>query len=216
MMWAEESVILDEYEVVRELGSGGMATAYLVRHVDRGQLLAVKVPHLHLVESAEDRMNFASEVQTWIGLPQHPHIVECFFVREVDGLPVVFAEYVPSGTLAGWTERGRIHGLAHVLDLGIQLAEAMNVAHGSGVLHRDLKPANCLMDNSGILKVGDFGVAAARAKSVERRDPVVGSGTPQRETAPARPPTARPNNTMGDPKIGARTSGPTASPCSKF
>jgi len=183
-MWAEGAIILDEYEVVRELGSGGMATAYLVRHIDRGKLLAVKVPYRHLVESAEDRMIFANEVQMWIGLPQHPHIVQCYFVREVEGTPVVFAEYVPSGTLASWTTRGRIHGLPHVLDLGIQLAEAMGVAQRLGVVHRDLKPANCLMDDAGLLKVGDFGVASARAKTAERREkPTSSSAQPRRLTA---------------------------------
>lgn len=186
-MLAEGTVILDEYEVVRELGSGGMATAYLVRHVDRGRLLAMKVPYRHLVESAEDRMIFANEVQMWIRLPQHPHIVQCYFVREVDGVPAVFAEYVPSGTLASWTTRGRIHGVAHVLDLGIQLAEAMSVAQQLGVVHRDLKPANCLMDASGLLKVGDFGVASVRAKTAKIHRELVSSTAEQRRLSAGTP-----------------------------
>jgi serine/threonine protein kinase/tetratricopeptide (TPR) repeat protein len=169
LMWASGQVILNEYTIVRELGSGGMATVYLARQVDRGGLLAIKVPHRHMISAPEERITFANEVQLWVSLPPHPHIVQCHFIREVDDIPVVFAEYVPSGTLESWAQRGRIRGPAHALDLGIQLAEALSVAQQMGLVHRDLKPANCLMDASGLLKVSDFGLAAAQAKVIQRR-----------------------------------------------
>jgi serine/threonine protein kinase len=168
-MWADGRTILDQYRVERELGSGGMATAYLVRQIDSGYALAAKVPHRHLVRTPQARANFANEVQVWISLPSHPHLVQCHFIREVDQVPVVFAEYVPNGTLKSWiSPRDRIAGVSHALDLGIQLAEAMSVAQEMGVVHCDLKPANCLMDNSGLLKVGDFGLATAESKSIEK------------------------------------------------
>ena len=168
-MWNNGRTILDQYQVVRELGMGGMATAYLVRQIDSGCLLAAKVPHPYMVQSTLDRMSLANEVQFWIAMPSHPHLVQCHFIREVDGIPVVFAEYVPGGTLESWLNRGRIHGVQHVLDLCIQLAEAMGLAQQLGVVHRDLKPANCFMDNSGLLKVGDFGLAAAQSKSLKQQ-----------------------------------------------
>lgn len=168
-MWQPGQTILDEYEVVKALGSGGMATVYLVREVERGSQMAVKVPHPHMIGSPADRLAFVREVQVWVTLPQHPHIVQCHFVREVDAAPAVFAEYVPAGTLAGWIERGRIHGPSHALDLGIQLAEALSITQQLGVVHRDVKPGNCLMDASGVLKISDFGLAGAREKLLEKR-----------------------------------------------
>lgn len=178
-MWQPGHVILDEYEVVKQLGVGGMATVYLVRQIGQGLRFAAKVPHSHLILTTQDRLTFAREVQFWISLPEHPHIVQCYFVREADGVPVVFAEYVPSGTLSGWCARERIHGVAHVLDLGIQLSEAIGVAHKLGVVHRDVKPANCLIDDSGLLKIGDFGLAAAREEVFRRRVSASAAGKPR-------------------------------------
>ncbi len=160
-VWRPGDVVSGEYKVVRCLGNGGMATVYLVRHLDLGHRAAAKVPYRHLVQCAEQRKIFSREVQTWISLPEHPHLVPCYYLRELDGLPMIFAEFVPSGSLECWIEQNRIRGLPHVLDLGIQLAEGMRLAEANGIVHRDLKPSNCFIDRAGRLKVGDFGLAAS-------------------------------------------------------
>lgn len=160
--WRPGEILLGEFEVLGELGRGGMASVHLVRHLDLRHYAAVKSPFPEMIDSAAGRRIFAREVETWISLPKHPHLVECYYLRDMDGCPLVFAEYVPSGSLASWIARNRIHGLPHVLDLGIQWAEAMRVAQQRGVVHRDLKPANCLLDDAGRLKVSDFGLATAR------------------------------------------------------
>src|SRR5258708_626258 len=119
-MWEIGRPILDGYEVVAALGSGGMATTYLVRQVDSGNQLAAKVPHAYLVRTSDHRLILANEVQVWISLPKHPHLVQCHYQLEVEGVPVVFAEYVEGGTLESWIARGRIASLGHLLDLGVQ------------------------------------------------------------------------------------------------
>lgn len=168
-MWLPGDIISDEFEVVRCLGCGGMAAVYLVRHVDLRHLAAVKVPYRRLLANLEERSVFSREVQTWVSLPGHPHLVQCYFLRERNDLPIVFCEYVPSGSLETWMDRKRIHGLPHILDLGIQLAEAMQIPELYGIVHRDLKPSNCLLDDVGRLKVGDFGLAASWEILAKRR-----------------------------------------------
>ncbi len=203
-MWQPGQVILDEYEVVKPLGAGGMATVYLVRQRDRGALLAAKVPHERFLQAADDRLAFAREVQVWISLPPHPNIVQCHFVRDVGGVMVIFAEYLAGGTLADWQARQRLHGPAHVLDLAIQLAEAMQAAHDLRVVHKDIKPTNCLMDEAGTLKVTDFGLAAARQAVLERRGRAEGPDRDARCLAAGTPAYCSPEQFDGAP-VDART-----------
>lgn len=167
--WRRGDVISNDFKVVRRLGRGGMASVYLVRNIDLGHLAAVKVPYRRLLESRETRKIFSREVQTWIALPKHPHLVQCFFLREHNEIPIVFAEFVPSGSLESWIKKKRIRGLLHQLDLATQLAEAMRVGESSGIVHRDLKPANCLLDAAGKIKVGDFGLAASWESIAEQQ-----------------------------------------------
>ncbi|MCA9139760.1 MAG: protein kinase, partial [Planctomycetales bacterium] len=167
--WRRGDVISNDFKVVRRLGHGGMASVYLVRNIDLGHRAAVKVPFRRYLESRETRSIFSREVQTWIALPKHPHLVQCYFLRESNELPIVFAEFVPAGSLESWITKKRIRGLPHLLDLAIQLTEAMRVSESNGIVHRDLKPSNCLLDESGRIKVGDFGLAASRESIQEQQ-----------------------------------------------
>ncbi|MEZ6127172.1 MAG: serine/threonine-protein kinase [Planctomycetaceae bacterium] len=165
MMLQSGDMLAEGYEVIRRLGAGGMATVYHVRHRDGQADAALKIPHPALVESSAQQAAVYDELQAWMSLPQHPHLLECYFVRELEGRPVVFSEYLAGGDLATWAQRGRIHGVRHVLDLCIQLSEAMAVVQNHGMVHRDLKPANCFLNQQGHLKLGDFGLAAARDRT---------------------------------------------------
>jgi len=133
-----------------------------VRDEETGQQLAVKVPRAATGEIAFSRETLEAEVAFWLNLDPHPNVVKAHFVREVEGLPAVFMEYVGGGAfgdLQEWLESGRLTqptaiGLAH------QLCLAMEFVNRRGeVAHLDLKPSNLLIARDGTLKVTDFGLA---------------------------------------------------------
>lgn len=160
-MWQNDEIIFDAYRVDGPLGTGGMATTYLVRALEQRTPYAVKVPHAWLVDTPQKRAQFTQEVQHWLALPSHDHLVDFYFLRDTQQTPVVFAEYVPGGTLAEWIERRKIGDMGRALQMALQVADGLLAAHQAGIIHRDLKPSNCIVDSNGRVKVSDFGLAAA-------------------------------------------------------
>jgi serine/threonine protein kinase len=102
----------------------------------------------------------------------HPGIVSCFYVREADGIPCVFAEYVSGGSLHEWIRDGRLYeggrdaALRRILDICIQFAWGLGYAHERGVIHQDVKPRNVMISADGEAKITDFGLAQARAFAI--------------------------------------------------
>lgn len=179
---------LDDFVVERELGRGGMGLVTLVRSASTGALFAVKSARL---PTAAARHAFLREIQVWIDLPRHPHFVACRFFRSTARGVFVFADYVAGGSLADWIRDGRLGGGAQQLDAAIQFAWALQAAHDLGVVHQDVKPGNVLVTPEGLLKLGDFGLAAARA-TTDPRWAGKGWGTPaycSPEQASGAPPT---------------------------
>ena len=125
---------------------------------------AVKSPKPDVSLSESGKENFEQECQTWIELGLHTNIVTCYLVRRIGGIPRVFAEFVPDGTLREWIVDGRLyHGgkeraLTRILDIAIQFAWGLDHAHRQGLLHLDVKPGNVMMSGS-TAKVTDFGLA---------------------------------------------------------
>jgi formylglycine-generating enzyme required for sulfatase activity/tetratricopeptide (TPR) repeat protein len=152
-------MVIDElYEVRSVLGQGGFGSVHKVYHRAWKMELAVKSPRSDRVSDRRALELFVQEANTWVGLGLHPHITACYFVR-VLGLPRIFVEYMEGGSLSDWLRLGKVRDLKAVLDMAVQLARAMEYAHGRGLVHRDLKPGNCLMTPGGTLKVTDFGLA---------------------------------------------------------
>ncbi|MEU0068290.1 protein kinase [Streptomyces sp. NPDC006332] len=175
--WRRGEVILGLYEVLDVVRSGGMGLVYRVRHRGWNVDLAVKVPRRELVSSAERLRHFEAEAQSWVGLGLHPHTVHCAYVRRLDDVPRVFAEWVDGGSLADAVRRGRIYqggprrALRGILDMAIQFAWGLDHAHRQGLVHQDVKPANVMLTGDGTVKVTDFGLAKARATAGEPTDP---------------------------------------------
>ncbi len=149
---------LGRYELVRELGRGGMGHVLLVRHPEWDLKLAVKAPFAGMEPELFER-----EAEAWMGLGVHPHVATCWFVQRIEEAPRLFAEYVAGGTLREWIDQGRAQDLARVLDLGIQIAWGLQHAHDHEVAHRDLKPSNVLMTEGGQARLTDFGLVGAEA-----------------------------------------------------
>jgi serine/threonine protein kinase len=166
--WQVGDVILDKYEVKEVFESGGMGLVYRAYHREWDMDLAVKSPRSHLFQTAEQIASFESEAETWVNLGLHPHIVSCYYVRRLGGIPRIYAEFVEGGTLSDWIRSGRLYvggpkvTKIRVLDIAIQTAWGLHFAHEKGLVHQDVKPANVLMMPDGTAKVSDFGLASAR------------------------------------------------------
>ena len=169
--WEIGDVIDGKYEVLAEVGRGGMGAVYKVRHREWDVHLAVKMPLAHLMANPDSKARFIREAQTWVDLGLHPNIVQCWYVRELGGVPRVFADYMSGGSLRDWIRNGKVKPgeWEKILDLVIQACEGLEYAHGKGVVHRDVKPSNLLMDEDGRLCVTDFGLVkvAGGAESSE-------------------------------------------------
>ena len=148
---------LAHYVVLEKAGAGGMGVVFRARDETLHRDVALKLPSTNNLTDAESRERVLREARAASAL-NHPHICTIYEVGEVNGQPYIAMEY-----LAGETLSRRIppSGLSteSVLDLGAQVADAMDHAHTQGILHRDLKSANVRMNSSGQLKVLDFGLA---------------------------------------------------------
>jgi len=173
--WQIGDIILDTYEVKHIYTSGGMGLVYRVHHRGWGIDLALKSPRPEIFSRPGGAESFVREAKTWVDLGLHPHIVSCYYVRTIDAIPRVFAEFVEGGSLKDWIEAvhcsrdrrlyegGKEEALERILDIAIQFAWGLAYAHEQGLVHQDVKPANVLLTPDGIAKVTDFGLARARA-----------------------------------------------------
>lgn len=145
------------YEIIGELGRGGMAVVYRAHDPRIDREVAVKVlPREYLDEEAFQE-RFEREAQTIAAL-EHNAIVPIYDYGEQDGQPFIVMRYMTGGSLAERLEKGRL-GLLDVQALFNRLAPALDKAHQHGIIHRDLKPANILFDEESAGYLSDFGIA---------------------------------------------------------
>jgi serine/threonine-protein kinase len=145
------------YEILGELGRGGMGVVYKARDQRLGRLVALKLVLAGSLAGEEERGRFQREAEALASF-QHPNIVQVHEVGQVGGTPFCALEFVGGGTLLGRLVREPLSARAAAA-LVEALAGAMHHAHQRGVLHRDLKPANVLLAEDGTPKIGDFGLA---------------------------------------------------------
>jgi WD40 repeat protein/tetratricopeptide (TPR) repeat protein len=164
------------YELLAELGRGGMGVVYQARQVRLKRLVALKMIRAGPYAAAQDRARFKAEAEAVARL-HHPHVVQIYEVGDHGGLPFFSLEYAGGGSLA--TKLGGTPLSAReAAQLVATLAGAMHAAHESGVVHRDLKPANVLLMADGTPKITDFGLAKQLdADSVQTQSGAV-LGTP--------------------------------------
>ena len=157
-----ESALGAHYSILRLLGRGGMGSVYLARDTALERLVAVKVLPLEKGEDVASRERFRREARTAARLT-HPNIVPLHGFGEADGMLYLVMGYVQGEPLSARMRRGAPLGLAESRRIGAEIADALDHAHGRGVVHRDIKPDNILIDDeTGRAMLADFGIAKAR------------------------------------------------------
>ncbi len=153
------STRLGPYEILAPIGAGGMGEVYRAKDTRLNRTVAIKVLPSHLSPRPEMRERFEREACAASGL-NHPHICTLHDIGSQDGIDYLVMELLEGETLAARLAKGALP-LEQALTIAIQMADALEAAHGKGVVHRDLKPANVMLTRSGA-KLLDFGLAKPR------------------------------------------------------
>ncbi len=159
--WKIGAIVDGKYDVKGVIGRGGMGIVYHVHHREWDVELAVKMPLSYSEASDLFKTRFIREAQIWVNLGMHPNVVQCWYARELGGIPCVFMDYIAGGSLKDWIREGKIKPgeWGKILDVIIQACDGLGYAYQNGVAaHRDIKPGNLLLSNDGRLHVTDFGI----------------------------------------------------------
>jgi len=146
-----------QYEEISPLGEGGMGQVYLAVDTRLQRQVALKLLPSSFMHDAERVRRFGLEARAASAL-NHPNIVTIHEIGQTDSLHFIATEFVEGETLRERLSNTRLT-LGEVLDVGIQVASALQAAHEAGIVHRDIKPENIMLRPDGIVKVLDFGVA---------------------------------------------------------
>jgi serine/threonine-protein kinase len=167
--------VFGDFELVRELGRGGMGVVYEARQRSLNRTVALKMVLRGELASDADRARFRAEAEAAARLV-HPNIVQVYEVGDVAGQPYFAMQFVPGATLAGLLVNGPLPP-REAARLVAAVARAVDHAHQNGVLHRDLKPANVLLAGEGTPKITDFGLAklADAAGSLTQTGAIIGT-----------------------------------------
>src|SRR5262245_21377125 len=147
---------VSHYQVLSLLGAGGMGEVYLARDPRLDRTVALKILPGELAADPDRMQRFAREARAASAL-NHPNVATIYDVGESDGVRFIVTEHVEGETIA--VRIGRPLTPSEVVDIAVQAADALDVAHAKGITHRDIKPANLMLTDRGHVKVLDFGVA---------------------------------------------------------
>jgi serine/threonine protein kinase len=159
--------LIGRYEIQRRLGKGGMGSLYLARDPELDRLVAIKLLKDDYQDEEEFRTRFAREARALAKL-RHPNIVIVYDFGEHEGRPFMAMEYIDGETLSKRLTRHPPLSTADGLDLVGHLCAGLMTAHAAGIIHRDIKPDNVMLDQHGVLKLLDFGVARHEHESTHQ------------------------------------------------
>ncbi len=153
------SETISHYRIVKELGAGGMGEVYLAEDTRLGRQVAIKILPASYQYDPERRTKFLAEARATSAL-RSPHIAAIYDIGEHEGSMYIVMEYVEGELLSEKLKRGAL-GIRDAIDLAAQTADALSEAHSLGIMHCDVKASNLIVTERGMVKLLDFGIAAA-------------------------------------------------------
>ena len=160
----EGKLIGKRYEILEKIGNGGMATVYKAQDTVLKRYVAVKVLREEFTTDEEFIRRFNTEAQSAASLA-HPNIVSIYDVGTEDNIYYIVMELIQGKTLKEIIDEDGVLPWKWSLDIAIQIASALEVAHKNNIVHRDIKPHNIIITEDGVAKVTDFGIAKAVSNS---------------------------------------------------
>ncbi len=178
-MALEKGRRLGPYEITEPAGAGGMGEVYKAKDTRLDRTVAIKILPQKMVITGDTRARFEREAKTISSL-NHPNICILHDIGHENGIDYLVMEYMEGETLSSRIKKGRLE-ISEVLNIGAQIAGALDGAHRKGLVHRDLKPSNIFLTKDGV-KVFDFGLAKLRADAagvgdVTETTPITGAET---------------------------------------
>ncbi len=144
---------IGHFEILEQLGEGGMGVVYKARDTHLDRLVAIKVLPADKVADPERKARFVQEARAASAL-NHPNIIQIYDISSDAGTDFIAMEYVPGTTLDQLIPRNGMR-LNEALKIAVQIADALARAHEAGIIHRDLKPANIMVDEHGLVDPED-------------------------------------------------------------
>ena len=148
---------LGHYQITEKLGEGGMGVVYKARDLHLDRFVALKILPSEKVADSERKRRFVQEAKAASAL-NHPNVVHVYDIDLSDGTDYIAMEYVEGKTLDRQIGHRGLR-LSDALKYAVQIADALAKAHSAGIVHRDLKPTNVMVNEDGVVKVLDFGLA---------------------------------------------------------
>ena len=154
---------IKNYEVVAELGAGGMGEVYLAKDTRLDRSVALKFLPREIAKDPERRKRLETEARTASSL-DHPNILTIYEIDEFEGRPFIAMAYVSGGNLKERLAQGPV-AIEDAMRYAVQIASGLGAAHARGIVHRDVKPDNILLDENNRARLTDFGLAKLKESS---------------------------------------------------